>query len=52
MGRFFVSAVNRPKTKQEWIKMVKEFPQPSFPIDVKSLTIFDRLKSIFKPPKK
>ena len=51
-GRFVVNAVNRPKTKQDWIKKVKEFPQPSFPIDVKSLIVFNRLKSIFEIPNK
>ena len=48
-GRFDVNARNKPKTKQEWIKKIKEFPQPSFPINAKSLNIFSCFKSIFNP---
>merc|ERR1719367_2577821 len=48
-GRFDVNARNKPKTKQEWIKKIKEFPQPSFPIIAKSLNIYSCFKSIFNP---
>ena len=50
LGRFEVNTVNRPKTKQEWINKIKEFPQPSFPFDTQLLTIFEIFQSIFNPP--
>ena len=46
-GRFDVNARSKPKTKQEWIKRIQEFPQPSFPFNAKSLNVFHCFKSIF-----
>ena len=44
-GRFDVNARSKPKTKQEWIKRIQEFPQPSFPFNAKSLNVFHFAKT-------
>ena len=37
---------SKPKTKQEWVDLINEFPQPKLPMNIDRLITFQRFKSL------
>ena len=47
-GRLDFEDHTPPQSKEEWIHIVKKFPQPSFPINTNTLRTFEIFKTIFQ----